>query len=429
MTTVPLGHGAYKRMAAHTPEIRLENRFMEASPTNLREHTMIHSRPGTQDLAPFPSEDPDSLVGPRGCYAKVGLFGGDLFVVSGANFYRFNSDGTTTAIVGIVNGTGHPSVTWMKGIGYEFLFIADGLLLQFYAGGTHATGVLTLSGGAITNQVVQIGGVYYSWSASVDDNAPDGTAAHPWLALLSADPLTSLANLINFNGVRGTDFSTALGGPNPMFSASTETTSPPAATMAITSATALAPGNFITTSVLSGSFLAWGGATLAGGNIHALQGVPVPDGVGIKAVASVSGYVLASVALSQKVFFIAPGETTIDALNFFEKESNPDNVVDMVTVGDQVLITGDGSAENWYATGNADAPFAPVEGRVYNRGVIDGTPCAVQDGVMFVGDDGVAYEVGYQSGGQAAPGVNRISDHGIEERIRRQLRREQGLSA
>lgn len=428
MTTVPLGVGAYKRLTAGTPEVRLENRFLEASPTNLREHAMLLSRSGTVDLAPFATHDPAALKGPRGTYSKPGLFGGDLFVVSGENFYRYQSDGTTIPVVGVITGEAHPNVAWMKGIGYEYMFISDGLLLQFYNGGTHATSTLTLGGGPITNQVVEIGGVYYSWDVNVDNNAPDGTAAHPWLALLSADPLTSLANLINFNGVRGVDFSTALGGPNPLFSALTDPTPPPAATMLVTSASVLAAGNFITTSVVSGAFLSWTGATLAGGNIHALQGVPVPDGLGIKALAAVSGFVLASVANSQKVFFILPGEVVIDPLNFFSKESAPDNVVDMVTVGDQVLICGDGSTENWYATGDTDAPFLPVEGRVYQRGAVAGTPCVVKDGVMFVGDDGIAYEVGYQSGGEADVGVKRISNHGIEERIRRMLRREQGLT-
>lgn len=426
MTTLPLGVGAYSRQTAGTPEVRLENRFLEASPTNLREHVMLLTRSGTVDLDTFPSNDPAALKGPRGHYSKKGLFNGDLFVVSGENFYRYQDDGTKIQIVGIVNGTGHPTVAWMKGIGYEYMFIADGLLLQFYNGGTHATGTLTFTPGAITNQVVEIGGVYYSWNANVDFGTPNGSSGTPWLAKLGAndaESLDNLARLINFDGVRGVDFSTALGGPSPFYTADATST-----TVVITSVSVLAAGNAITTTVFSGAGLAWGGATLTGGNIHALQGVPVPGGVGIKALAAVSSFVLASVALSQKVFFILPGETTIDALNFFSKESNPDNVVDMNTVGDQVLITGDGSAENWYATGNADAPFAPQEGRVYQRGAVDGTACNVKDGVMMIGDDGIAYEVGYQSGGEADLGVHRISDHGIEERIRRMLRREQGLT-
>lgn len=414
MVTVPLGIGAYKRTFGSEPEIVLENRFVERTPTNLREHIALLSRCGTNELTYFSG----GMI--RGNYSKSGLFGGDLFVVSGENLYRYSADGTKTQVQGVINGTGHPELTWMKGIGYEYLFIADGLLLQFYDGGSHAEGTLTFTPGAITNQVVEIGGVYYSWNADVDNNAPDGTAAHPWLALLGgtdAESLDNLAKLINFDGERGVDFSTALGGPDSKFTATATST-----TVVVTARSVYADGNAITTSVYSGADLAWGGAMLAGGGVHALSGVAVPDGVGVKALCSVSGYVLVSVADSQKFFWINPGETTIDALNFAEKESNPDNIIDMITVGDQAIIFGNGSTENWYATGDFDAPFAPTKGRVYGFGVVDGTPVQVKDSVILVGDDGIVYEVGYESGG-----VDPISDHGIEERIRTQLRREQGL--
>jgi hypothetical protein len=419
MPTVPLGIGAYKRQYGGEPEIVLINRFVETNPTNLREHVALLSRPGSDELGYYAGG-----VG-RGNYSKLGLFNGDLFTVAGENLYRTASDGTKVQVTGVINGTGHPEMTWMKGIGYQYLFIADGLLLQVYGGGSHATGTLTFTPGAITNQVVEIDGVYYSWDANVDNNAPDGTAAHPWLALLGgtdAESLTNLAKLIDFNGVRGVDFSTALGGPNPRFSAPTTDLT---TTLLITATSEYAAGNSITTTIASGVGLAWGATTLTGGGTHALQGVPVPDGVGIKALANVSSSVLASVADSQKFFWINPGEIVIDALNFAEKESSPDNIVDMVSVGDQVIITGQDSTENWYATGDAAAPFLPIEGRVYARGTLAGTPTVVNDDVILVGNDGVVYEVGYSAGLAA---VRRISDHGIEERIRTQLRREQGLS-
>jgi len=421
MVTLPLGVGAYKRNYAGEPEVRLENRFLEANPTNLRERIALLTRPGTDELAYF------SGGNIRGNYSKLGLFDGDLFVVSGENLYRYATDGTKTQITGIINGTGHPEVTWMKGIGYEYLFIADGLLLQFYDGGSHATGTLTLAGGAITNQVVRVGDTYYSWNANVDNNSPDGTATHPWLALLGgtdAESLANLAKLINFDGVRGVDFSTTLGGPSSIVSATSTPT-----TLVVTAFSVYADGNAIVTTVPSGSFLTWGGGTLAGGGTHALSGVAVPDGVGIKALATVSSFVLASVANSQMFFWLEPGATTIDPLNFAEKESNPDNIVDMLTVGDQVMITGQGSTENWYATGDPDAPFSPVAGRVYARGTVDGTTVVVKDSVMCIGDDGIVYQMGYSSGSSVPWGTHRVSNNGIEERIRTQLRREQGLAA
>lgn len=420
MTTVPLGQGAYKRQFAGEPEIKLENRFLETQPLNMKEHTGLLSRSGTAALV--------AIAGlGRGNYSLEGLFGGDLFTVAGSTLYRYNSAGTQTTITGLINGTGNPTVAWMKGIGYEYLFIADGLLLQYYAGGTAAAGTLTFTPGAITNQVIEIGGTYFSWNANVDNNAPAGTALHPWLAKLGgtdAISLTNMAKLLDFNGTRGVDFSTALGGPNTLVTAPTTALT---TTLTVTARTTLAAGNAITTSVYSGAGLAWGGATLSGGNVHALQGVAVPDGLGIQALASVSSYVLASVANSQKFFWLNPGAVTIDPLNFAEKESHPDNIVDMVMQGDTIIICGDGSTENWNATGVLASPFAPYEGRVYMRGAVAGTLVLVKDSVILVGDDGVVYSIGYGFGTTAQWGVHRVSTHGIEERIRTQLRREQGL--
>lgn len=418
---VPLGIGAYERAYAGEPQIRLENRFVERNPTNLREHIALLSRCGTVDLASFAGGNI------RGNFSLNGLFSSDLFVVSGANLWRYNSAGTKTQINGIINGTGEPQIGWMKGIGYEYLFISDGLLLQFYNGGSHANGTLTLTPSAppdIKNTyIIDIGGVYHTWNANVNaDPAADGTAAHPWIALLGAtdsDSLANMAKLINFNGTRGVDFSSTLGGPNAAYSASSTAT-----TLVITSTSVYADGNTITTSVVSGAQVAWGGATLTGGGVHALSGVAVPDGVGIQSLTSVSGYVLASVANSQKFFWLNPGEVIIDPLNFAEKESHPDPIVDMLTASDQAIIMGEGSTENWYATGDLLAPFAPQEGRTYQQGVIEGTAAEVKadDSVILVGSDGVVYQIGY--GGS---GMERISNHGIEERIRTQLRREQGI--
>lgn len=420
MVTVPLGRFAYKRQYAGAPEIRLENRFLEVAPSNLREQATLLTRPGTDLLAAF---DSGGLVsGNRANFSTQGLFSDDLFVVSGPNLYRYTTSGTKVHIVGLINGSGAPTHAWMKGIGYEYLFIADGLLLYYYDGGSQAAGVLT--GAASAGDLIRIGTTYYSWNADVDNNAPDGTAAHPFLALDGADNLQALANLISFDGVRGVDFSTTVPGPSSLVTATT-TGGPPATAMQVIARSQFADGNTIATVGTGGPV--FGSATLTGGGVHILRGVPTPDGVGIRSLTQVSGYVLASVAQSQLFYWINPGEVVIDPLNFAEKESNPDNIVDMLTIGDQALLCGEASTENWYATGDADAPFVPQEGRVFQRGVVAGSPVVVKDSLILVGNDGVVYEIGYTSGGTTSYGVNRISTHSIEERIRIELRSEQGL--
>jgi hypothetical protein len=120
------------------------------------------------------------------------------------------------------------------------------------------------------------------------------------------------------------------------------------------------------------------------------------------------------------MFFLEPGSTTVNTLDFFSKESNPDPVLDLLTAGDVFIAAGAGSIETWYPTGNADAPFAPIEGRTIARGIVDGSLVLVQDTPVFVGADGVVYAVGQ--------GLTRISNHGIEERIR-ELMHAQAISS
>lgn len=409
MTTLQLGVGAYERLYAGEPLIRLENRFVEVNPTNLNEKTALLARPGTGNLAYFAGGRN------RRVFTMRGLFNSALFVVSGPNLWRYNVDGSRHFITGVVNGDGPPAITWRKGIGYEQLFIADGLLLQYYDGGTHASGVLT-STGAITNQVVRIGDVYYSWSANVNTPGQNGSLANPWLALLDADPLASLVRLIMFAGVPGTDYSATLGGPSLTVTAVIDDSDP--TKMIVTAISEEVDGNAIVTTVPSGANLAWGSGTLTGGGVHVLHGITMPDGKPAKSLATVASYVLVSVGRSQQFFWIKPGEVVIDALNFASKESNPDEIIDMMNVGDQAILIGSGSTETWYATGQLDAPVAPVKGRAYQRGMLEGTACVVKENVIFVGDDGIVYQVG------SSGSINRISNHGVEERIRVQRLRE-----
>lgn len=423
MVSVPLGISAYERNYAGDPVVRVENRFLEVNPTNLKEKISLLSRPGTKFLAGFAGSGPL-----RRCFSELGLFNSDLFVVVGTNLYRYTSTGLTIPITGRILGSGPPNLTWARGAAYQQLFIADGLLFQYYNGGTQATGTLTLAGGTtISTQVVQIGPTYYAWNANVDTGSPAGTLAAPWLANPGTDPLAALANLIAFNGVPGVDFSSALGGPSTIVT-SQVSGGPPAGLLNATAISEMTDGNAIATAVTGAAGLTWGAATLAGGGIHVLHGISMPDGLGANALAALSDFVLVSVSNAQQFYFLNPGETVIDALNFASKESRPDPIVDMMAVGDNVLIMGAKSTETWYATGNIAAPFAPIAGRTFQRGVVRGTACVVKDAVLLVGEDGIVYSIGYIYGSGTPYGVNRISHHGIEERIRVQLRAEQGIT-
>lgn len=429
MTAVPLGHGAYKRIYAGTPEVRLLNRWLEANPANLREGSSVLGRPGTTPTLTFETGDWTALSPMRGNYSLSGLFGDSLFVVSGTNLYKVAQDLTITHISGVINGTGHPEVAWQKGAGYERLWIADGLLLQFYSGTSSATGTLTLTGSVTPGtDVIQIGGVYYGFGTGFSPS-DDGSASFPFLVDPKTDALAQLVKAIIFTGIPGSDYSSTIGGPNVEVTAEVSVDNP-TTVLNFTARTPGTSGNFISTTTVGGTALAWTDAFLINGGIEALQGCQVPDGQTPLSLAQVSSYVLLSISNSQKFYWINPGEIAIDPLNFASKESSPDNISAMRTLGDQVAIIGEKSFENWYATGDSNSPFAPIEGRVYARGAVDGTAQVVDDGIFIVGDDGRVYTIGYQSGDASdiGWGVQRVSNNGIEERIRRQIRREDGLT-
>jgi hypothetical protein len=417
LTKIPLGHSAYNRKTAKEPEIQLLNRFFEKNPTNTDDGVALLSRGGTQELAFF---TPDTATGSiRLTYSKEGLFGGDAFVVSGTKLYRYAADGTITPISGVLNDNGRVFVTWTRGAGYERVFFSDGLLLQYYDGGSQATGTLTTTV-TPTNQVIEIGGIYYTWAADVTLAPGNGTAASPFCAKLTADPLLSLANTLAFIGTPGVDFSATIGSQNLEVTAKAGPQGPPATTLDLTSRGTTTASNAITTTVYSGTGLSFGAATLTGGGIESLKGVYCPTGEALGALATLDSFVFVAVPGSQKFFYIQPGAVVIEALDFASKESNPDPIVDLLRVGDKLLICGEGSIETWYGTGNSLNPFAPINGRTTARGIVAGTLSLLQDTAILVGDDGVVYAV--------ANTLQRISTHGIEERIRTQIfQREKGL--
>lgn len=435
MTAVPLGRGAYERLYGGTPEIKLLNRWLEANPANLREGTSVLARPGTTVTDQFDQGDFVGFSSMRGNYALSGLFEDSLFVVCGTNLFRVEQDMTIIPITGTINGVGHPEVAWQKGAGYERLWISDGLLLQFYSGTTFAHGTLTKVGSIVNGtDKFEVGGVYYVWGTSFS-GSDAGTTSNPFVVKPTSvgsvnDPMNQLVLAINNTGTPGTDYSGTIAGPNTFVSATGDGNTP-GVVITLSARTQGSAGNSITFTVTGGSgTTASGSGTLANGGINALQGCTMPDGVSPLSITQVSSYVMVSVADTQKFFWINPGEVVIDPLNFASKESSPDPISCMRAVGDQVLVMGEKSTENWYATGSLSAPFAPIEGRVYARGAITGTPVVVDDGVMLVGDDGRAYSIGFQQGDSTDTswGVNRISNNGIEERIRYQIRREAGLT-
>lgn len=134
-----------------------------------------------------------------------------------------------------------------------------------------------------------------------------------------------------------------------------------------------------------------------------------PDGLVVQDVDQLNGYAIA-LQPGGRFYWIVPGETTIDPLNFATAESLPDKAVAVRRLGDEFWIFGADNVEVWQPTGDLDAPFQRAAGRNFERG------CLYRDAVrrfdntlVWIGDDAQVYRA------SSVPQV--ISDNGIAERI------------
>jgi hypothetical protein len=282
MTNVPIGLGTYQRRRAAEPDVRYINRFYEQDPTDQVNGSASIRRPGLR---------PRIQVGDgpiRRIFTQSGFTGDAAFIVSKMNLYRleWTADGgdVLTLMVGTVAGSGAPSMCARK----DYMFIADGVNLQY----TDGTGELT----PITMP---------------DDVAPTSVVVVDEFVFI-----TIQQDLVN-------------GHPGDQF------------------------------------------------------------------------------------YWILPGEVTVDPLNFATAESKPDILLQALSLGDQLVLAGKDSTEFWYGTGDVDAPFAPIEGRPYDRGMWGGTGVLLNDALFLVGSDSRVYKV--------TDSATPISAPGIEERIARAM--------
>tara|TARA_R110000772_G_scaffold2839_1_gene10303 strand:+ start:12075 stop:13310 length:1236 start_codon:yes stop_codon:yes gene_type:complete len=404
MTSIQLGYGDFKRAYAQEPDVLLLNRFFEVDPSNQVEGAALLARPGSKFFLGAGAGKMRRLA------HQPGIFNGDLFVVSGSNLYRY--DGTTvTAISGFVAGTGTPSITFVAGAGYEHMFIADGLNLQYYNGDGASSDVLTLTGAITATETITVDGVYYEYTAgSVDAGTPAGTVGSPYLVAMGADAETSLANTIkalNLSGIAGGDYSTAT-----VLNANVAGITSTAEAMLVNARITGAAGDAILVAE-AGADMSWATPNLEGGGTQSLNGVVTPDDVSMISLGTLNSFVLSVVAASQRFYWIRPGEVTIDALDFAEAESEPDEIIEVVVVGDTAWFTGGSSTEPWYATGDIDptaSQFRPQKGLAFSQGALEGTIVPIRNQIVVVAEDGIVYEI--------VGGVNRISNNSVEERIR-----------
>jgi hypothetical protein len=153
----------------------------------------------------------------------------------------------------------------------------------------------------------------------------------------------------------------------------------------------------------AGEFWTYDGATLAA--------IALPDDQAIVDLAVLDSYFILGTS-SGKFYWLAPGSSTVNALDFADAESLPDGLVGVRKLRDDLFFFGSRSVEVWQASGDSSGSlFTPAKGRGFDRGAqARETIQIIDNSVTWVGDDGLVYRV------HDVP--ERISTFGIEEKIR-----------
>lgn len=126
----------------------------------------------------------------------------------------------------------------------------------------------------------------------------------------------------------------------------------------------------------------------------ALATIVTPDAIPMISLDVFNGYVLCVQNDSDRFYWIQPGATTIDGMDFATAEKFPDRIWQVRTVGDEFWLLGEESIEVWRATGDGDAPFQRIDARRYDFGIFGGTAVRLKDtSVCVVADDGTVYRI------------------------------------
>ena len=153
----------------------------------------------------------------------------------------------------------------------------------------------------------------------------------------------------------------------------------------------------------------------AGSLIYQTDGVTLgamafPDGADVTRVFDLAGYNIALRAGTGRFYYRLWGVNVWDGADYVTAENEPDSLIDACAIDDYIVLFGTETTEFWVKTGDFQLPFAPVQGRVFEKG-IRGVGCCVpfDNSVAWVSDENLVYIA------TAVP--SRISNSGIEEKL------------
>jgi hypothetical protein len=418
MQNIQISPSDYLRSVAKEPYIALKNRYAERNMALNDSPVSLISRPGMRRFT-------EVGTGPiRALYSSAGSFKSDLFAVSGLELYRIDALTGVGSLLGpiSVNPVGDVSMAAAAPIGDVpgYLFIAEGEVLWFYTDNGHALGQLQASGAIANGDVVRMGATYYQFtSGSVDAGTPLGTLANPWLVKLTGLLATEIQNLyfaVNNTSLAGVTYSTAL-----VSNPEVEALSYGPADLFIQAINPGPLGNALITTE-TGANLAWNFATLVNGGDDQLSQILLPEDSGAISLAHINSFIIVVPVQSDtfgtigKFYWIEPGETVVNPLNFATAERSPDGIHQVITFSDMFWLFGETTTEPWVTTGDPAAPMQRFQGILFDRGSWAGTAVKVKDKMVVVDEEGGVF---VQANGQ-----RRVSTPDIEERIRGAIQRE-----
>lgn len=112
----------------------------------------------------------------------------------------------------------------------------------------------------------------------------------------------------------------------------------------------------------------------AGGNILGYNGstvspVTFPDSANVLKIVVGASRLVAIRAGTGSIYWTGPLGVTVDDLSFATAENSPDALLDMLYVGDKLILFGSETIEFWPVTGDSNLPFAPLVGATLPVGI------------------------------------------------------------
>jgi hypothetical protein len=139
----------------------------------------------------------------------------------------------------------------------------------------------------------------------------------------------------------------------------------------------------------------------------------VGESDGATSIAYIRGFWIAIKTDTQQAYYLVPGDTDWTALSFASAEYQPDKLIAVMILGDQIWFLGAATTEVWALTGQASPAIQPYGGLNFDIG------CRARDSAVVVGSSliwvGNDCSVYLSNGGVPKP----ISDNGLAEQIRR----------